>query len=176
MRITAACAVGRVLVPVGAMYLALACFAALLLLPLGGCGLAATPPPGGYTLPQLRARPEDQLIYPGTETVMRLGREPTTALRQPIAALSGYVLGAQASAEEISAFYDRELRARSWAVITTSELLFGSNESQMKGWRSGALTFRLAVLRKGDPRNPGPEVTDRYVTVFRTELQPVAPP
>ena len=57
-------------------------------------------------------------------------------------------------------------------MITTSEVAFGTNEARVREWRSGTLTYRFAVLRKGDPRNPGTEVTNRYATVFTTALKP----
>ena len=119
-------------------------------------------PYGGYSLADLRALPEEHLFYPGSDTLGHLGDEASGGPVKPHAASSGYVLGAQAAPGDIEAFYDRELQGRGWGP----KLPVGgaTDEVRTVGWRKGALFFRFAVLRPGDPRNP--VGAERYTSVY----------
>ena len=137
---------------------------------LAGCG-GGNKPYGGYTLSDLRKLPEEHLFYPGAEVIDRLGQEAFGGPVRPHPASSGYQLGVQATPAEIEAFYDRELQARGWgAQVSVGQ---STAEERTFGWSKNGLLLRVAVRRKGDPRNPPEAVTGKYATIYEIMVIPV---
>ena len=137
---------------------------------LAGCG-GGNKPYGGYTLSELGKLPEEHLFYPGAEVIDRLGQEAFGGPARPHPALSGCELGVQATPAEIEAFYDRELQGRGWGA----QMSVGQStaEERAVGWTKNNLLLRVAVRRKGDPRNPPEGVTGKYATIYDIMVTPV---
>ncbi len=136
---------------------------------VAGCGGKAKPL-GGYTLVDLRTLPEEQLFYPNSEVISRLEYAGGNTVEGPRAAFSGYELGSQASAAEIEAFYAQQLQALGWGPARPADVFTSTAEEQATGWRKGDLVFRLAILRKDDPRNP-PQLM-KYNTAYWFTVMP----
>lgn len=133
---------------------------------LASCGKQA-PPPGGYTLDQVRRMPEVQLADAGAQLLAEYGNEarPSNGLSRPSAAFYARELGVQATPQEVEAFYDQHLRALGWGPKTASGQ--ASGEGQSVSWSKGNLTVRFATQTPGDPRNLPATITGQFATVYR---------
>ena len=115
----------------------------------------------------LQQLPEGHLFYPGAVVLGTGGRDYEWGIWGSNPAISGYLLGANASPREIEAFYDRELTARGWEISNTA-IVVGTNEISGAAWRRDQLAIQLAILRPNDPQNP-PEI-NAYSAPYRIDL------
>jgi len=131
--------------------------------PLAACQ-RATPTSGAIISGQALAQyPEYHLYYPGSTLIGQGTKDAETGPSGYSRANAGATLGTDATADEVVAFYTREIAARGWQVSdidgvgTTSDLA-------AYGWRKGHVAFRVAILRPHDPRNP--TAIDSYRTAY----------
>jgi hypothetical protein len=142
----------------------------LLLAPLlAGC---LTRTSGGTAITRrqdLQKLPEERLVYPGSVVIGSGGADlDRFVAASPNPAFSGHVLGVNASADEVLDFYRRELPARGWQESGVDSIA-GTAEVRALGWRKENLVFRVAILRKNDPRNP--DAGDAFVTAYDIAVQ-----
>jgi len=125
---------------------------------LSGClaGAATTAAPRAVPVAQL---PEAALIYPGA-----------TPLAQGAQSGEGGFIGAQATPQEIIAYYDRELVARGWERRNAPPIK-SVQEEYSAAWLRDGLVVRLSTLyQKDDPRLPPLAAMQRYQTVYRADI------
>lgn len=113
----------------------------------------------------LQKLPEATLYYPGSTVLGSGGYDFDKGLLGINDATYNQQLGADASNEEVVAFYARELPARGWA---TDERSGGRSTDELLGraWRKGQLIFRLGLPRPGTQANREPG----YHTVYAITL------
>lgn len=130
--------------------------------------------PTDYTLAELRQLPEEHLFYPGA-AILGQGGHDRGGLRD-IGPQANHLLGAQATPEELYAFYDRELAVAGWGPITPqaqAAISPSGAEESVRGWLKGDIVLRVSVRRKGDPRNPPDDITRAYTTIYLIMVFPV---
>ncbi len=119
-------------------------------------GSATPAAPRAAPLAQL---PEAQLRYLGA-----------TPLAQGAQSGQGGFIGAQASPQEIIAYYDRELVARGWQRRNAPPIK-NAQEEYSAAWLRDGLVVRLSTLyREDDPRLPPLAEMQRYQTVYRADI------
>lgn len=138
---------------------ALAIVAVLLLV---SCGV-----PTGR-LDELRALPEGDLSYPGSEQVNSGGREAEMTVDGPLSAATWHWFGVDASAEEIEQFYADELTSRGWAEGGGSSGIPTTRELSARAWHKDDVVFRLAFPNPSD--HVDQELFERYQTVYDARL------
>ncbi len=121
------------------------------------------PPPGNWTVARLNRLPEAQLIFTGSAIVGRTQREGWRSTDGKFYARVGYTLGTQASVADVE-----HLGARGWSI--DPHVIVATSDRGALGWRKGEMTFRLAVLRQGDPRSP--VVLDQCAIPYTIDLFP----
>lgn len=136
-----------------------------LALATAGCGSQDSRP-----LANLQAMPEAQLSFPGATSLGDLNFDQTTSIEGQQPAETGHEFGANASAGDITAFYNQELAARGWRP---TNLYAGpaTTESGALAWQKGQVVMRLSFRKKGDdPRLPSASDQARYTTIYRAVL------
>lgn len=126
---------------------------AVLLLGLGvaGCG-------GLSSLNDLNALPERSLRPDGAVVISHNEHPAESTIDGPIPAITADVLGTDLTPAAVYAWYDDALQAAGWtpdpgdlmSVRTTTE-------ESVQVWRRDDVVARVAILIKGDPRNPPAE-------------------
>jgi hypothetical protein len=139
---------------------------------IGFIGLWQRYHPDPQTGPILRASalqryPEYQLRYPAAVLIGEGGKDAENGPFFYSRAMAGAVLGTDDSEEQVVAFYERELAARGWQ-LSDRDTVGTTAELNAYAWRKGSVVFRLAFLRKNDPRNP--PAGDQYATPFDFRL------
>ena len=112
---------------------------------------------------QLRQYPEYSLRYPGATLLGEGGVDGENGPFFYTRATAGAVMGSNDSPEQILAFYERELPARGWQ-LSNVDTAVSTADLDAYAWRKGSVIFRIAFLRKNDPRNPA--AGDQYATPF----------
>lgn len=135
--------------------------------PLVGCQRGAATPGPILQTAELQRYPEYGLRYPGADLVGEGGRNAENGPVYVSRATAGMVLGGNDSTEQIHAFYERELVARGWQSSNLDNMPSTADLDTFT-WRKGSVVFRLATLRKHDPRNP--PAGDHYTTPFSVTL------
>jgi hypothetical protein len=118
---------------------------------LAGCG-------GLPSLDDLNALPERSLRPDGAVLVSHNEHPAERTIDGPLPAITADVLGTDLPPAEVYAWYDDALRAAGWTrdpgdlmnVRTTTE-------ESVQAWRRNDVVARVAILIKGDPRNPPAE-------------------
>lgn len=142
---------------------------ALVLLTIGfGVRLSRSPAYGGPITKRsdLQKLPEERLFYPGAVLLGSGGNNYEWGIWGSNGATSGHTLGANASKDEVLAFYDRELTARGWQKLPGVGV--GSAELAVWAWRKDKVSVWVAILRTNDPRNP--TAINAYQTPYRITL------
>jgi hypothetical protein len=140
---------------------------AILACPLAGCQRSTTGAGPILKATLLQQYPEYRLYYPGATLISEGGRDAENGPLFYSGATAGAVLGTADSKEQVLAFYERELESRGWQrssidnAPTTADL-------DTRAWRKGPVAFRLALLRRNDPRNPA--AGDQFATPFEFTL------
>ena len=146
---------------------ALAFTAALI---LTSCDFPPDPDSGEYySVEELEAMPEAQLIYPGATALGRNSTPRTVHIDGANHAVVRAGFGSSEAHDRILAWYGAELRSRGWAVAGNSR---DSTEVVAQEWRKTGLRFRAGVDERdpGDPRLLSPEAQARFATTFHTAL------
>lgn len=129
---------------------------------LVGCG---TPE---ERLDELRALPEADLAYPGSEEVNGGGREAEMTVSGPVSAATWMWFGVNATAEEIEDFYAEELSSRGWVDGGGSSGIRTTTELSAHAWHKGDVVFRLAFP---DPKEHlDQELFEQHQTVYDARL------
>lgn len=103
------------------------------------------------------------MYYPGSTLIGQGGKDAENGPVFYSRASAGGTAGTNATIEDVFAFYDRELTTRGWR-LSTADTAVGTSDLRAYAWRKGSVIFRLAFLRKGDPRNPS--TGDSFTTPF----------
>ena len=122
---------------------------------------------------ELQRLPEGHLFYPGAVVLASGGHDYERGIWGSNPAITGYLLGVNATPKEVLAFYDRELLARGWA-ISSADTVIGTNESAGGAWRRGRMYIQIAILYPNDPRNPA--IINPYTAPYRIDLIADRPP
>lgn len=122
---------------------------------------------GGTSSSSLPSLPEARLFYPHSVVIGRYGHGDVNGPDGPARASEGWLLGTAADRASVEGFYDDQLRQRGWQPDTT-DVFQGTGETDVLGWRRGALVFRFAIRLKSDVR--APRAADAYTTAYRIDL------
>jgi len=114
----------------------------------------------------LKALRDDHIFYPGSATIGETTYDATGIDAGGAHPDAGWIMQTTASESEVLAFYDEQLKQRTWQRNDAS-VYKGTAEDMVAGWRKGKYIFRLGFWRTGDPRNPG---NGAYRTVYGTLL------
>lgn len=135
--------------------------AATVVAALAACG------PDLSEIETLRAMPEAQLTYPGSEEVSRGGDVSRASItgRQP--AFACRVVGTEATPDELFAWYAESLEAEGWVTGGSSSRAAATGELDATAWERNGLIFRLSVL---DPDGTLPEVQADWAYLYRTSI------
>ena len=93
-------------------------------------------------LRDLRAMPEATLYYPDSKVVREIATPQINSPDGKSGAAFGHLLGANATRDEVLAFYDRELQARGWRTTAPGT---GTNELKVAAWTNDKAIFRLGI-------------------------------
>lgn len=115
----------------------------------------------------LQQLPEEHLFYPGAVVLGETGADYEWGLWGRNPAISGYLLGANASPAEILAFYNRELIPRGWQ-LSSNDVRVGTNEFTGGAWRRDKLSIQVSILRPNHPVNP--PIINPYTAPYRIDL------
>lgn len=128
---------------------------------LAACG------PDVSEVEELRALPEGQLTYPGSEEVDWGGDISRGSITGPQPAFAWRLLGTNASSEDLFVWYAAELEADGWVTGGGSSALAATGELDATAWERDGLKFRLSVL---DPDRTRPEVQGDWAYLYRTDV------
>jgi hypothetical protein len=128
-----------------------------------------TTTPGGPILKAatLQQYPEYALRYPGAALIGQGGMDAENGPFFYRGASAGVVLGTNDPKEQVLGYFERELAVRGWQRSDRDNIP-STTDLDTYAWRKGSVVFRLAFLRKNDPRNPA--AGDQYVTPFDFRL------
>jgi hypothetical protein len=118
-------------------------------------GLVVAGCAGLASLDDLNALPERSLRPDGAVLVSHNEHPAQATIEGPLPAITADVLGTDLTPAAVYAWYDDTLRSAGWtrdpgdlmSVRTTTE-------ESVQVWRRGDVVARVAILTKGDPRNP----------------------
>lgn len=119
--------------------------------------------------PAFEGMEEVRLVAPDSTMVADLSRPRRETIEGTNRAMDGHRYGSAATADAVVRFYERELTARGWGPSKDVSGIRGTNESIAHVWQKGAIVFRLAILREGDPRL-APDVWERFETIYDAVL------
>ena len=117
----------------------------------------------------LLAEPAATLRMAGAEELAKVGDERRMTIEGPISAFEGAIFGSQASALEVFAFYDRELRRLGW--VQDRFVIRSTVELDAWGWCKPRLLFRLAIKDRERAFEPRFYQGRTYATVFDARIR-----
>ena len=120
-------------------------------------------------LADLQREPAAALVMPGADELARGGEERRQVLGRPKAAGVGVAFGTQASAEDVFAYYDRELRALGYTFIPNG-VVPATTEFEAWGWCKPAAAFRVGIKNQAKAFEPSFLQGRSYRTVFSADL------
>jgi hypothetical protein len=91
---------------------------------------------------RLNARPESNIVYPGSTLLRRGGAESRGPNDYPEI---WQQFGTTATAEEVVRFYDAELRSRGFGPARSGTRLFGMHEDLVCTWQGSEVLVRVGV-------------------------------
>ena len=125
----------------------------------------AEAPSGGYE--QLKAEPEADLLFPGSERLSDGGYDASMTIDGTQPAAFWLIAGSNARVDEVLAWYEGELDDRGWRPQATS---FSTTEIDAFDWVKDEVHFRLGILdtREWYLRIDG---SDAFATLFEVRLE-----
>jgi hypothetical protein len=112
----------------------------------------------------LQAQPVNSLYYPGSVVLRQGGHEP--AFMQPTA-YTWRELGVDATADEVIAFYDAEMKERGWVVGGGGHVI--AADAQACGWHTADLILTVAFRDVGNYAKAHPADAG-YATIYELRL------
>lgn len=131
---------------------------------LGGCALSDVP----LERVDLVEDPAAGLRMPAADELAHVGDERRTTIDGPQRPFEGRIFGTMATAEEVFAFYDRELTSVGWQRRLALGL--STVELDLRSWCKPKVWFRLAIKDKERAFQPGFYRGRDYTTVYEATL------
>jgi hypothetical protein len=121
----------------------------------------------------LRAMSEGTMYYPDSKVVKEVATPQVDSPDGKSGASFGHLMGANASPEEIVAFYDRELRARGWRPI---DAVTGTGSLSQAAWTNGQADFTLFVSRPERLTRDIQQALEGYSVEYDARVEQIYPP